>query len=73
MPGSKNNPRNIGHSLLVIFIVLLDLGKEYSFVAGHQSAFGAKNTGGLELWFNDGPGRGDRRRPISFFQVGVAG
>jgi hypothetical protein len=30
--GSKNNPRNIGHMPVVIFIALLDLGKKSSFV-----------------------------------------
>jgi hypothetical protein len=32
---SKNNPRNIGNMPVVIFIVLLDLGKKSSFVKRH--------------------------------------
>jgi hypothetical protein len=32
---SKNNPRNMGNMVVVIFIVLLDLGKKSSFVDRH--------------------------------------
>jgi hypothetical protein len=38
MSGSKNNPRNISHMPVVVFIALLDLEKKSSFVYRHYLA-----------------------------------